>query len=448
MLLATVKGDVHDIGKNIVGVVLGCNRYEVIDLGVMVPAEKILATARDQEVDLIGLSGLITPSLDEMVHVSQEMQRAGFDVPLLIGGATTSSKHTAVKIAPAYDHPTVHVKDASRAVGVVGELRSETARPQIVERVRQEQARLRADFENRASATNLLSLEAARDRRLRLDWRPEDIAVPASLEPQLFQKTSIAELAEYIDWTPFFHAWELKGAYPRILSEGAAAAAARDLFDSGRRLLDRLIAEEWLTAHGVFRFFAAGSRGEDIVLWTDDQRTHEEAVSVRPSTAARSARERRPSSRWATSWHPSSRATLSRRTRRGETGESGERGASPLADYVGCFAVTAGFGADEIVARFQAEHDDYNAIMVKALADRLAEAFAEMLHARARAFCGIEDADSAPLSPADLIAERYRGIRPAPGLSGATRPQREGHALAAARRRGRDRQSSSPRPSQ
>ena len=414
VLLATVKGDVHDIGKNIVGVVLGCNRYEVIDLGVMVPAEKILATARDQEVDLIGLSGLITPSLDEMVHVSQEMQRAGFDVPLLIGGATTSSKHTAVKIAPAYDHPTVHVKDASRAVGVVGELHSETARPQIVERVRQEQARLRADFENRASAINLLSLEAARDRRLRLDWRPEDIAVPASLEPQLFQKTSIAELAEYIDWTPFFHAWELKGAYPRILSEGAAAAAARDLFDSGRRLLDRLIAEEWLTAHGVFRFFAAGSRGEDIVLWTDDQRTHEEAVlyGLRQQRARHGSGGQLALGDFVA---PVVSGDPVEKDKKGETGESGERGASPLADYVGCFAVTAGFGADEIVARFQAEHDDYNAIMVKALADRLAEAFAEMLHARARAFCGIEDADSAPLSPADLIAERYRGIRPAPG---------------------------------
>ena len=388
VVTATVKGDVHDIGKNIVGVVLGCNNYRIVDLGVMVPAETILATARKHDADMIGLSGLITPSLDEMVHVASEMERTGLEIPLLIGGATTSIKHTAVKIAPRYAGATVHVKDASRAVGVVGNLTSDETRPGLIEQLRQEQERVRADFTGGTS--NLVSLEHARQRALTFDWNPEDVATPISLERQILRDIPLSEIAEFIDWTPFFHTWELRGIYPRILDHPEFGDAARELFDNARRLLDKIVKDTRIRAHSVSAFFPANSDGDDIVLFNDETRSEVRAV-------LHGLRQQRRKS------DDAGYLAISDFIAPLETG---------IPDYLGAFAVTAGEGVAQVVAEYEAQYDDYNAIMVRALADRLAEALAERLHSRARAACGF---DEAALSIEDLIAERYRGIRPAPG---------------------------------
>jgi 5-methyltetrahydrofolate--homocysteine methyltransferase len=389
VVMATVKGDVHDIGKNIVGVVLACNNYEVIDLGVMVPAERILAAARDADADVVGLSGLITPSLDEMVHVAAEMQRTGFVVPLLIGGATTSNKHTAVRIAPRYEAPTLHVKDASRAVTVVSDLLGGN-HDQLVESVRAEHERLRGDFARR-DQKRFVSLEHARSHRLAVEWRADDIAQPASLDRVVMRDVPLGELAELIDWTPFFHVWELKGTYPRILGSAEYGEAASELFDNARSLLDRIIAERLLRAHATFVFFPASSDGDDIRLWESADRVATRAT-LHTLRQQRQRRQDRDYMALADFIAPTD---------------------SGLDDHIGLFAVTAGDGAAELVAEFERDHDVYHSIMAKALADRLAEALAEMVHREARAHCGIPDPPS--LAVSELIAERYRGIRPAPG---------------------------------
>ena len=388
VLLATVKGDVHDIGKNIVGVVLGCNNYEVLDLGVMVPAEKILSTAIEQGVDVIGLSGLITPSLDEMVHVAREMERKGMQLPLLIGGATTSKKHTAVKIAPHYGKEVVHVLDASRAVNTVASLLDTKQRPTFDADNRKEQQRQREQHA-RQMDRKLLSLNEARERRKRLSFGSAEIAEPSFLGKRTVE-VGLDELVPYIDWRFFFSAWELKGDVPAIFDDPHQGQAARELYDNARTLLTRLTREKLITARGVYGFWAALSDGDDIVLYGD--RTLQQEVARFPML-------RQQADRGA-----------------GETTSSladfvAPRGGAAV-DYVGAFAVTAGIGADELAKRFERDHDDYNSILVKALADRLAEAFAELLHERARRDLGYE---REKLSSSDLIAEKYRGIRPAFG---------------------------------
>lgn len=394
IVMATVKGDVHDIGKNIVGVVLQCNNFEVTDLGVMVPCEKILETARAIDADLIGLSGLITPSLDEMVHVAREMQRQGFTLPLLIGGATTSRAHTAVKIEPSYPAgPTVHVKDASRAVGVAQSLISANTRANFVKKVRAEYEELRKRHADRREKTNWLTLPQARANRFLTDWRQYTPPAPKKPGIHVFDNYDLAELAQCVDWTPFFMAWELAGKFPRILDDPVAGKEARKLYDDARRLLDQIIRERWLTARGIIGLFPANTVGDDdIEIYTDESRRGERMVihMLRQQTA-------RPPGQ--------SNFCLADFIAPKETG---------IADYIGAFAVTAGIGIEPIVKRFEMAHDDYNAIMVKALADRLAEAFAERLHQRVRTeFWGY--APDEKLDNEALIAEQYRGIRPAPG---------------------------------
>jgi 5-methyltetrahydrofolate--homocysteine methyltransferase len=389
VVMATVKGDVHDIGKNIVGVVLSCNDYEVIDLGVMVPCEKILATAREHDADMIGLSGLITPSLDEMVHVAREMERTGFDVPLLIGGATTSSKHTAVKIAPAYHGPVVHVKDASRSVTVVEKLTRPEGREQLDRENRIAQAKEREAFAQRRQR-KLVPYAEARKRRFAIDWPAAPIAVPSFQGVKAMRDFPLGEIVPYIDWSPFFMTWELSGKYPQVLSDKKVGEQARKLFDEGRALLDRIVKEKLLAAHAVYGFFPANSDGEDIIVWEDEKRDRERA---------RFAMLRQ---QWEREGQTSFRSMADYLAPVGK------------ADYLGAFAVTAGAGAEELVRRYQQEeHDPYNAIMAEALADRLAEAFAELLHERARRDWGYGRSER--LSKEDLIEEKYRGIRPASG---------------------------------
>ncbi len=390
ILLATVKGDVHDIGKNIVGVVLGCNNYEVIDLGVMVPCEKILAAARENKPDIIGLSGLITPSLDEMVHVAKEMTREGFDLPLLIGGATTSKAHTAVKIAPSYEPGVVHVLDASRAVGVVGSLISQTQRQNFVKQMRDDYEKVRQSHHERG-AKSLLSITQARANRLMSDWVAADIPTPAASGVRTIEDQSLVELIPFIDGAPFFHTWELKGRYPTIFDDSTVGPKAKELYDDARRLLDEIIQKRQLKAKGVYGFFAAASVGDDIELYAD---------ASRKITATTIHHLRQQSEK------PTGQPNLSLADYVAPKG-SGRQ------DYIGAFAVTAGVGLDELCKRFDKDHDDYNSIMTKALADRLAEAFAECLHKRVREEWGYGKHEQ--LTNDDLIRERYRGIRPAPG---------------------------------
>jgi 5-methyltetrahydrofolate--homocysteine methyltransferase len=389
VLLATVKGDVHDIGKNIVGVVLGCNSYEVVDLGVMVHADRILQAAREHQVDVVGLSGLITPSLDEMTMVAREMQRQGLTRPLLIGGATTSPQHTAVKIAPEYGGPTVHVLDASRAVGVVAALLDERQRPAFEQQNREAQETWRARHGLKQEQP-LLRYEAARGNRPALAWHAEDLPAPAFLGRREVE-VPLDALVPWIDWTFFFNAWELKGRVPQIFAHPAHGAAARDLYDHAQALLAEIVSARALTARGVYGFWPAASDGDDVVLFGDGDRT---------ATVARFPMLRQQG------------ALADGRPNRSLADLVAPIG-TPLRDHVGAFAVTAGLGADALVARYEAEHDDYRAIMVKALADRLAEAFAEWLHARVRREWGY-GADE-QMSAEDLAAERYRGIRPAFG---------------------------------
>ncbi len=390
ILMATVKGDVHDIGKNIVGVVLSCNDYEVIDLGVMVPSETILGTARERGVDMIGLSGLITPSLDEMVHVAREMERQGFDLPLLIGGATTSARHTAVKIAPTFHGPVIHVKDASRSVGVVERLMRPEQRQQLDRDNRAAQEKERASFAQRRQRKLVPYAEAIR-RRFAIDWQTAPIAVPEFLGTRTLRDFPLAEIVPYIDWSPFFLAWEMSGKYPQILSDPRVGPEARKLFDDAQRLLARVVRERLLRAHAVYGFFPANSDGDDIVVYTDETRSQEGARF--PMLRQQWDREGQTAFRSLADYIAPC--------------ESGR------ADYLGAFAVTAGAGAEELARRFEEQHDPYNAILTKALADRLAEAFAELLHERARRDWGYGRGEN--LTKEQLIEEAYRGIRPAAG---------------------------------
>ena len=389
IVLATVKGDVHDIGKNIVGVVLACNNYEVIDMGVMVPCEKILERAKAEKADMIGLSGLITPSLDEMVHVAREMERQGFKLPLLIGGATTSRAHTAVKIAPHYSEPVVHILDASRAVPVTTSLLSDEGKSAFV-------AQHRADYEalrkaHSAPKLSVVSLEDARKRRTPIEWRAEDLPTPSFTGVRVLDNFPLATLREFIDWSPFFHTWGLKGIYPRILEHAEHGAQARQVFSEGNALLDVIIEKKLITARGVYGFFPASAVGDDVELYADDKR---ETVLERFHFLRQQSNKEgsEPCRSLADFIAPK------------ETG---------LPDHIGAFAVTSGIGLKELCDSYRAKHDDYNAIMAEAIADRLAEAFAECLHKRVRDEWGYGCAEG--LSNADLIQEKYRGIRPAAG---------------------------------
>ena len=408
IVLATVKGDVHDIGKNIVGVVLRCNNFHVIDLGVMVPAETILETAIESDADIIGLSGLITPSLDEMVQVAKEMQRREFSVPLLIGGATTSARHTAVRIAPQYAEPVVHVKDASLSVPVVEKLIDAERRDAFAAENRDRQERDRSNYADR-QARKLVPYAEAVERRFRTDWQSVEIPTPSFLGLRTIEDQPLEELREYIDWSPFFMTWELKGKYPQIFEDPNVGGEARKLFDDANKLLDRIIAERLLVAKGVYGFWPAATEGDDVVVECEKYEQYEQCEKSKVSSA-------RDSSHSSHSFRfPMLRQQWERQ---------GQTDFRSLADYIapvdsgrtdsiGAFAVTAGHGCDELAAKFDADHDEYNSIMTKALADRLAEAFAESLHERVRREWGYGAGES--LSKAELIDEKYRGIRPAFG---------------------------------
>jgi 5-methyltetrahydrofolate--homocysteine methyltransferase len=388
IVMATVKGDVHDIGKNIVGVVLQCNNFEVIDLGVMVPFQEILKAANDNRADMIGLSGLITPSLDEMATVAEEMTRAGFKVPLLIGGATTSKVHTALRIAPRYAGPTVHVLDASRAVGVCTALTSDSEG-----QARQFAARVAAEYEairlerGEGKKENLVPLEAARANAYAIDWGAYTPPRPA-VSRRVFADYPLHELVERIDWTPFFRTWELAGNYPEILEDEVVGESARKLFSDARKMLERIVREKWLTAKGVVAFWPCRRDGDDVVLFEDETRGKEisRLHFLRQQIDKRAGRANMCLADFI----------------------------APQADWIGGFAVTAGHGIVEHLARFKADHDDYSEILLKALADRLAEAFAERLHERVRKTLWGYAPEEA-LANDELIREKYRGIRPAPG---------------------------------
>jgi 5-methyltetrahydrofolate--homocysteine methyltransferase len=389
IVLATVKGDVHDIGKNIVGVVLACNNFEVIDLGVMVSSEKILERARSENADIIGLSGLITPSLDEMVHVARELERQHFKVPLLIGGATTSRAHTAIKIAPHYSQPVVHVLDASRAVPVTTSLLSDDGKADFVAEHAASYEALRRS--HASPRQKLVPIELARARRTPIEWRAEEIAVPAFTGVRVLENFPLAMLRDFIDWSPFFHTWGLKGIYPRILEHEEHGVHARQILNDGRALLDTIIEQNLIEARGVYGFFPANAVGDDVELYADESRTNVlQHFHFLRQQANREGNE--PCRSLADFVAPR------------ETG---------LPDSIGAFAVTSGIGLQDLCDRFRAANDDYNAIMAEALADRLAEAFAECLHKRVRDEWGYGCSEK--LSSADYIAEKYRGIRPAPG---------------------------------
>jgi 5-methyltetrahydrofolate--homocysteine methyltransferase len=416
--MATVKGDVHDIGKNIVGVVLGCNNYEVIDLGVMVPCEKILQAAREQNVDIIGLSGLITPSLDEMAHVAREMERQGLKLPLLIGGATTSKAHTAVKIAPGYGQPVVHVLDASRAVPVVSSLISQEQRPAFAAQIREEYDRVRA--QHGGQKAKLLSLEAARANAPKLKFddlpKPEfmgvrvlsaDVAADVNLRKSPSNESAdshrrlridLADLVPFIDWSPFFHTWELRGRYPAILNHEKHGEEARKLFADAQKLLEEIVSKKLIRPHGVYGLFPANRVGDDVELYTDESR-------AKVLAKFHFLRQQIEKGDGTPNWCLADFVAPKHRTSNIEHPTSN--------DHIGAFAVTSGHGLKELVEKFKADHDDYNAIMAEALADRLAEAFAEFLHKRVREEWGYGKAEK--LTTEDLIGEKYRGIRPAAG---------------------------------
>jgi 5-methyltetrahydrofolate--homocysteine methyltransferase len=392
ILMATVKGDVHDIGKNIVGVVLGCNNYEVIDLGVMVPYPKILEEARKHNVDIIGLSGLITPSLDEMVTVAKEMQREGFTIPLLIGGATTSKTHTAVKIAQHYKGPVVHVLDASRSVPVAGSLINDELRDNYMNNLHEEYEKIRVQHAGKQSFKEYISIEKARKNKLKLDFNAQTIVKPTFTGIKVFEDYDLAELAKYIDWTPFFSTWELAGKYPAILEDEVVGKEATKLFADAKAMLKLIIDEKRLTAKAVIGLWPANAVEDDIELYTDESRT----------TILNTVHSLRQQNKKAPGQPNYALSDLVAPKERG------------IGDYMGGFAVTAGIGIEKWIAKYEAEHDDYNSIMMKALADRLAEAFAERLHERVRKeFWAYDQSES--LDNESLIAEKYKGIRPAPG---------------------------------
>jgi 5-methyltetrahydrofolate--homocysteine methyltransferase len=388
-LIATVKGDVHDIGKNIVGVVLQCNNYEVIDLGVMVSAERILEEAVKQNVDMIGLSGLITPSLDEMVHVASEMKRLGMTMPLLVGGATTSAKHTAVRIAPRYDGPVVHVLDASRSVGVVEKLISDENRDAFVKENVRVQAELVASYRDRQQ--KLVPYAIALENAFQTDWKGVRIDKPEFTGVKALRDFPLAEIRQYIDWSPFFMTWELKGKFPKIFDDPTVGKHARELYDDANKLLDLVIGEKLLQANGVYGFFPAASAGDDVILYTDESRDKE-------LTRFHFLRQQ-----WERKGQEDYRSLADYIAPVGCGRE----------DYIGAFCVTTGIGAETLADEFRQKHDDYNAIMAQAVADRLAEAFAELLHHRVRKewAYGVEES----LTTDQMIEEKYRGIRPAAG---------------------------------
>ncbi|MEX2496190.1 MAG: methionine synthase [Woeseia sp.] len=393
IVMATVKGDVHDIGKNIVGVVLQCNNFEVIDLGVMVPCEKILETARRENAQIVGLSGLITPSLDEMVHVASEMQRLKMELPLLIGGATTSPAHTAVKIEPQYQGPVIYVKDASRSVGVAQALVETGSRDDLVARTRRENATRRERHAGKKRLSPQLSLSQARERKHRCDWSAYRPPQPSFTGRKVMDDVDLGVLRDYIDWMPFFNAWEFRGKFPAILEDSTVGEAASQLFEDARAMLDRIIAERWLRARGVFGFFPANAVDDDDILVFEDETRQKPLIRLCHMRQQRGKAAGMPQACLADFVAPAS---------------------SGVPDYIGAFAVTAGIGIEEHIKRFEADHDDYSSIMLKALADRLAEAFAEHLHERVRReYWGYEPDEK--LSNEDLIAEKYLGIRPAPG---------------------------------
>jgi len=449
IVLATVKGDVHDIGKNIVGVVLRCNNFEVIDLGVMVPCETILQTAREKNADIIGLSGLITPSLDEMVHVAKEMERQGFSVPLLIGGATTSAKHTAVKISPQYHEPIVHVLDASVSVPAVESLLDPERKPVFVAKVKADQERDRGNFADRGER-GLVPYAEALNRRFATDWKKVVIPTPAFLGTRVLDDFPLAELVPYIDWSPFFMTWELRGKYPTIFEDPVVGPQAKQLYDDARRLLDEIVEKKLLTARGVYGFWPANSDGDDIIVWERDERTNLltilerdlcncESQGLTPIEMARrlntgkgtiAGKKDRVYQKLNVTTRNAliERFKIAEKTRfpmlRQQWERKGQNDFRSLADYIapaetnrldwlGAFAVTTGFGCNELCAKFDAEHDDYQSIMAKALADRLAEAFAEHLHRSARIDWGYGRFEKFTVE--GLIAEKYRGIRPAFG---------------------------------
>jgi 5-methyltetrahydrofolate--homocysteine methyltransferase len=392
VLLATVKGDVHDIGKNIVGVVLACNNFEVIDLGVMVPAQKIIETAKAENVDIIGLSGLITPSLDEMVHFAKEMEREGFTIPLILGGATTSRIHAAVKVAPNYSGPSVHVLDASRSVTVCSTLMSDENREEYITTIHNEYSKAREAHLSKQTDKKFKTIEEARAAKFQIDLNTAVAPKPLFLGTKAFVDFSLEELVPYIDWTPFFHTWELRGSYPRIFEDAFVGTEAKKLYAEARILLDKIISDKSLKAKGVIGFWPANSVGDDIELYTDESRTQ---VYKTIHTLRQQAEKATDEPYFALSDFIAPK-------------DSG------IADYWGGFAVTTGIGCDELVAVFEKNFDDYNSIMVKALADRLAEAFAERMHEMVRKeFWAYSNDES--LSSEDLIKEKYRGIRPAPG---------------------------------
>ncbi|REK36569.1 MAG: methionine synthase [Bacteroidetes bacterium] len=422
ILLATVKGDVHDIGKNIVGVVLACNNYEIVDLGVMIPAEKILAEAKKHNVDAIGLSGLITPSLDEMVHVAKEMEREGFSVPLLIGGATTSKVHTAVKIEPAYSNPVIHINDASRCVTVVSNLLSSESRDKIVQDTRQEYERLRFHHANAKSANKYIPLDLARRSAPEYKWNQAEIAVPAFTGVKVFNDYDLEVLIPYIDWTPFFHSWEMKGSYPAILNDSERGEEAKKLFADAETMLKKIVKEKWISANAVIGIFPALSDGDDIKVYSPDKessfKSKEIAVlhTLRQQSSKADGQFNIALSDFVMPVNVAVNKPQPALVQSGSFSEiSGAASASfSETDYIGAFAVTTGIGIEKWVQKFEEEHDDYSAIMLKALADRLAEAFAEHMHARVRKeFWAYEPYEE--LSNEQLIREEYRGIRPAPG---------------------------------
>jgi 5-methyltetrahydrofolate--homocysteine methyltransferase len=389
LVIATVKGDVHDIGKNIVGVVLGCNGYQVVDLGVMVSSDKIVEAARKHQADLIGLSGLITPSLDEMAHVAKELERLGMTIPLLIGGATTSAKHTAVKIAPTYHQPVVHVVDASRSVGVVEKLMSSTLRDEFIRDNERLQQQLVASYQ--ARQVTLMPFAEACSNRFHSDWATLPMDRPQFTGLRVLPDVPLQQLIPFIDWSPYFQAWELKGKYPRIFEDPQVGPTAKELFADATQLLNRIVGQRLLTARGVYGFWPAASDGNDIVLYRDETRTVESCrlVMLRQQWQRPGQKDFRSLADYV--------API----------DSGRE------DFIGAFAVTAGIGTDALVHEYESQHDVAHAIIVKALADRLAEAFAEMLHARVRREWGYGQQES--LTNEELIGEKYRGIRPAPG---------------------------------
>ncbi|MBI4947130.1 MAG: methionine synthase [Bacteroidetes bacterium] len=413
ILMATVKGDVHDIGKNIVGVVLACNNYEIVDLGVMVSADKILEEAKKHNVDIIGLSGLITPSLDEMVHVAKEMERLGFKTPLLIGGATTSKVHTAVKISQNYSGPVVHVNDASKSVPVASSLISEELRSAFMADINKEYERVREQNKNLQSASKFIPIAEARSNKFKIDWEKTKITKPSFIGNKVFENYSLAEIAKNIDWTPFFHSWELKGTYPKILNDTEHGAEAKKLFDDAQKMLKKIIAEKWLQANAVIGFYPAYSQDDDIHLSSVLSSREEGEVVLQTLRQQTKKPDGQPNIALSDFILP--KTVIAREERPKQSPQSEDSFAAlGMTDYIGAFAVSTGIGMEKKLAEFEKDHDDYSSIMLKALADRLAEAFAEHLHARVRKeFWGYAKDEN--ISPEGIIQEKYQGIRPAPG---------------------------------